>query len=309
MTENRKHSLVAADLPLTLYLNRQLTSDLLAALSDGFSSSSIVQTATSEGAGANISGGAQIGIKGLANFEVGGQDSQQDEKSKSITEHIQQTPTSLFARLRKELRNHNIVRSVSDDIRPGDFVEFESTLHKSSAVEMLMAMSEVLPIIEVFQRQQLQQNRQNYKSGSQKKGGNNQNRKESQLKKEMEDMSTFISTFLSAVTDGESQDLVAKANEYHVVLTTGRQYFVDPTMNDVIDGMFNVFGKVTRVISAGSSERINLLRKSPLGRLQNLLPQLKEAVAPFEDLAGSKEVATVDISGPAIQVIPIAIFV
>lgn len=302
MPENRRHSLLAADLPLTLYLNKRLTSDLLAALRDGFSSSSTVQSTASEGTGTNLSGGAQLGIKGLASFDFGGQDSQQGEKSESITQQFQQTPTSLFARLRKDLREFDIVRSVSDEVRAGDFIEFESALHKSSAVEMLMALSEILPIMEIFQRQELQQTTNHKRS-------NHQSKNRSHQKKELEDMSKFINTFISAVTDGESQDLVAKVNDFHVVLTTDKQYFIDPTMNDVIDGMFNVFGKVTRVVSTGSNERINLLRKSPLGRLQNLLPQLNEAVAPFEDLAGRKEVASVEIPGPAIQVIPIAIFV
>jgi len=302
MPEYRKHSLVAADLPLTLYLNKRLTSDLLAALRDGFSSSSTVQTTASEGTETNLSGGAQFGIKGLASFDLGGQDSQQGEKNESITQQIQQTPTSLFARRRKDLRKYDIVRSVSDEVQPGDFIEFESTLHKSSAVEMLKALSEILPIMEIFQRQESQLNTQNRRN-------NHQSKIRSHQKKEMEEMSKFIDTFISAVTDGESQDLVAKANEFHVVLTTDRKYFVDPTMNDVIDGMFNVFGKVTRVISVGSSEKINLLRKSPLGRLQNLLPHLNQVAAPFEDLAGSEKVASVEISGPAIQVIPIAIFV
>ena len=309
MHENGKDSLTAADLPLTLYLNGRLTLDLVAALRDGFSSSSTVQTTASEGTGSNLSGGAQIGIKGLASIEVGGQDSQQGEKSESTTHQIQQTPTSLFARLRKDLRNHKIVRSVSNDVRPGDFVEFESTLHKSSAVEMLMAFSDVLPIMEILQKQDTLQSSQSNQGGTRNKRGNTQPRRGNHLKKEMEDMSTFISTLLSAVTDGESQDLVAKTNEFHVVLTTERQYFVDPTMNDVIDGMFNVFGKVTRVVSAGSTEKINLLRKSPLGRLRNLMPHLNQAVAPLEELAGSTEVASVEITGPAIQVIPIAIFV
>ena len=45
------------------------------------------------------------------------------------------------------------------------------------------------------------------------------------------------------------------------VLTTEQNYFIDATMNDVIDGTFRVFGKATRVIPGEKEGSINLLAK------------------------------------------------
>ena len=50
---------------------------------------------------------------------------------------------------------------------------------------------------------------------------------------------------LNAVTAAGSEDLVAECGVHRFVLTAEKPYFVDSTMNDVIDGTFRVFGKVT----------------------------------------------------------------
>ena len=249
-----------------------------------------------------VSGGAQVGLKGILGIQAAGQESQQGEKSESTTQQIDQTPTSLFAGLRKELQNYDIIRTISCDIGPGDFVEFESTLGMSSAVELLTVMSVFLPLIETMPTQES-------RGDTQDRRGNTQNRKGNIQKKQSAEMVKLISSLLTAVTAGESQDLVAKVDGFHVVLTTERKFFIDPTMNDVIDGMFHVFGKVTRVIPEDSTDRINLLRKSPMGKLMKSLPQLSETILSIEELGGGEGGVSTEIPGPAIQVIPIAIFV
>ena len=91
-------------------------------------------------------------------------------------------------------------------------------------------------------------------------------------------MSKFINTFISAVTDGESQDLVAKVNDFHVVLTTDKQNRqFSPTMKDkVFIGWLSLMSvwKATQPSFAASvlrclGRQVDLgteiwLRKSPL---------------------------------------------
>ena len=79
-------------------------------------------------------------------------------------------------------------------------------------------------------------------------------------------------------------------------------------MNDVIDGTFRVFGKASRVIPEERVESISLLRKTPLGQFKAILPMIQEAMSQFGNELGNSGGVSTDVRGPAIQVIPIAIF-
>lgn len=113
-----------------------------------------------------------------------------------------------------------------------------------------------------------------------------------------------IDIMLPAVTGEGSQDLIAEVSEMRVVLTTDETYFIDPSMNDTIDGTFHVFGKATRIIVDGT-EAISLLRKTPLGKFENVVETFASAMAGIEGVA---EPVVTEFRGPAMQVIPIAIF-
>ena len=117
-----------------------------------------------------------------------------------------------------------------------------------------------------------------------------------------------VNSLVKALTSGESRDLVSRIGDMNVVITTEQQYFNDPTMNDVIDGTFRVFGKASRVIPEPNDENINLLRKTPLGQFRTILPTIQEAMSQFANEVGYSGDSPTEIQGPAIQVIPIAIF-
>ena len=113
---------------------------------------------------------------------------------------------------------------------------------------------------------------------------------------------------MKALTSGQSRDLVSRIGDINVVITTEQQYFNDPTMNDVIDGTFRVFGKASRVIPEPNGENIDLLRKTPLGQFKTIVPTIQEAMSQFTNEMGYSGDSSTAIHGPAIQVSPIAIF-
>ena len=112
--------------------------------------------------------------------------------------------------------------------------------------------------------------------------------------------------FKSAVTVEGSRDFIAEMDSLRLVLTTEQGYFIDPSMNDIIDGIFCVFGKVTRVVS-DESEKISLLRKTSLRKFPSFVEALGPVKAGMKDSGFRGHVET-DISGPTMQIIPIAIF-
>ncbi len=310
MSDGDKSQLVATDLPFTLYLNQRLTFDVLASLEDGFSSFSTVQTTSSGGTSTDVSGGAQLGLGNvfaLLDVKLGGHGSRQEDKgqSETTTGDIVHTPASLFARLRKDLHSRQLVHELSPPIdflkiQPGIFVEFEATLQRSPVVEMLTALSQLAPLIQMSETTAGQ---------ATSRGSQGQVRKGKQRRQEKDtaqDTETQINKILRAVTAEGSEDMIAEVGKMRLVLTTERRYFIDPSMNDIIDGTFRVFGKATRII-VDDSDGISLLRKTALGKFGRVVTELGMAMAKAQD-SGFRGSLESQIDGPTMQVYPIAIF-
>ena len=305
MPEHNEAEFTAADLPFALYLNQRLTFDSLAALEDGFSQFSTVETNTSSTRSSGMEGEGQLGLSNafaLFGIKLGGQGFRATEQNQggSISDEIVHTPTSLFARLRKDLSARSLIHTVAEssdleNISFGDFVEFEATLKKSPIIELLQSYSELLPLIDLFQEQPT---------------GKGSGRNRRRLPSDNQRIAAQMKAILTVLTANGSQDVLAELSDLRAVLTTEQSYFVDETLNDIIDGSFRVFGKVTRVIKNDADESISLLRKTPLGRFESIVDGIKEMMAPTEpdaepDYKGSTET---EIFGPVLQVIPIAIF-
>lgn len=88
-------------------------------------------------------------------------------------------------------------------------------------------------------------------------------------------------------------------------------FLSDPTLSDLLDGEYTVFGKATKVVRTQNEGDINLLRKTTFGRIKD--PAIFESLGNIlEEVRNSgfdmPEMET-RIKGPALQVIPIAIFI
>ena len=300
----------SSDLPIALYLNQRLTFDLLAALEGGFSSFATVVTASSGGTDSAVSGEGQFGLSnafGLFNLKLGGQGSRQTRQQQSATtsENIVHTPASLFARFRKDLHDRELVRYVSpssnlNEIRPGDFVEFEATLRKNPLVDLLSALSVLVSLMELAEPPTDQIGAETGR-GNRRRGS-----KRIQPQGGMDDAKKQIEMFRSAVSAEGSEDLIAEIDEIRVVLTTQPGFFIDRSMNDTIDGTFRVFGKATRIILE-DTDRISLLRKTALGKFGDPEANLGSAMEGLRNVGFTGPV-DMEVRGPAMQVIPIAIF-
>jgi len=97
--------------------------------------------------------------------------------------------------------------------------------------------------------------------------------------------------------------------ETKVVLTLDRAFLSDPSLSDLMDGEYTVLGKVSKVIPSDTDDKINLLRKTSLGKLRGPVLEQMKAVFSGPGVEGFNipEIVT-EIEGPAIQVIPIAVF-
>lgn len=303
-----REEIEANDLPIALYLNQRATFDVLAALNNGFSHFTAIQTTITSESSTEMAGKADLGVSNvfaLLGVDFGGSRQIGQKRNKSSTEEIVHTPASLFARLRKELCGLQLVRTLSKSsdlkiVQPGDFVEFEATLRRSPLVDFLDSLSQLVPLMQLADTSTNHKITQDSQRRSSKAG------KGQQKHDQLSDIESQIRLFRSIVTPKGSYDLIAEMTNMRVVLTAEPEYFIDPSMNDTIDGTFHVFGKATRIIS-DETDKISLLRKTALGMFGNEVQKLGSAMA---NLQNSEFPATVEteVGGPAMQVIPIAIF-
>ena len=128
---------------------------------------------------------------------------------------------------------------------------------------------------------------------------------------EMTKVKAQIDFFSEMLKAGDTVDIVSDELEsgHKAVITLDTEYLNDPSMADLVDGHFKVVGKVIRVIN-GSDGSVNLLRKGAVGALNKEL--LETAFTQFSLAAITANVdippIELEIHGPVIQVIPIAIF-
>jgi hypothetical protein len=303
----------ARDLPVVLYLNQRLTFDLLASLENGFSHFTTVQSSSTDEQGGSL--GGRLGISNIFALVGIGLDAKAStrsasKKADSATEELVHTPASLFARLRQSLIEENLVRELGsfDDIEPGEFIEFQAALKRSPLVTVLHQFSGLIPFLEAIGADNVPGATSappSSRNRNRARGGQGQPKRQSS---ELDVAKRNIDAILQALSASGSEDLIAEAGELKLILTAEAGYFVDPTMNDVIDGTFRVFGKVTRVIRDGSDQSISLLRKTSLGPLASMLSPMVDAIEATESAGFKVGKVETEINAPTLQIVPIAIF-
>lgn len=216
------------------------------------------------------------------------------------------TPASLLYQLRNKLSERGLLcdRPEDDPPKPGSFVEFEGSLKRNPIVEVLDSFAEMMDLAEAFDSSGPNSPQTTGPKGK-KKG--NAGKKESEyveVKKQMQRLSESLKA-------GDSIDLTASdvSSQYSAVITLETRYLNDPTMSDLVDGNFRVLAKVVRSV-ASDDESISLLRKTAISKMPPR--QLEEVFGALQALSTNQSFDLPEISwevhGPAIQVIPIAIY-
>jgi len=299
--------MAAADLPAALYLNQRLVFDLLASYEGGFSQLQDIQISSGTAASSEQSAQASLGTGNVfallgISFGLSGKKSKAETDSQIVTEQRVHTPTSLFARLRQRLKSTGLLKYPSGgadmkEVTPGDFVEMKLVLQRSPFVTTLSGFARLFPLIAALQEPTPQPKQAKQGSGAPKSSS------AGSLKKQIDAM-------LDAVRGEGSEDLIGRGAEgLTVVLTAELSHFIDPTLNDVIDGEFSVLGKVTRVVPDANEPAISLLRKTALSMFgDQIVVQFSELFDQLSQAGIKMPLVETEIAGPALQVIPISIF-
>ncbi|HCY86501.1 MAG TPA: hypothetical protein DHV36_15305 [Desulfobacteraceae bacterium] len=286
------------DLIIPVYLNQRVVFDLVAVLEGGIASVTQVSKTQTELEGQREQIGASFGVSNalssLLKIDLTGKRANQssDESSKTTTEDRIHTPVSLFIALRSILHEKKYLKNIESEkeVVPGDLIEFSTVLKRNPLVETLESFVELIDMVKVFERKP-------------NKGKGKQNDEFYRIKNQ-------IVTLLSSLKNSESLDLTTPPlkSSHRAVVSIETKNLNDPSMSDLVDGTFRVVGKVTRSIK-NSNDSISLNRKSAFNRLPiSVLEEFKKAFqAPALAEMDFPELEW-EIKGPAIQVLPIAIF-
>ncbi len=286
--------------PISFYLNQKFVFDILAILEDGFSEMQNLKTSSSIENEKERGINGEIGLSNTFAFlgvSIGGQrkkNVKEGDVSESEFKKVH-TPNSLFAKMREILFEMEIVRT--RDLlfaSPGEFVEFKATLRKNPFIGNLESYFSLFKFGIAFQ--------DNPKNNRQK-AEHNANKK---IVRQFEGL-------VQELRQGANIDLIGELVENDKitsVLTIDNNFLNDPSLSDIADGEFTVFGKTIKVLPESSNDKINLLRKTSLSKVnEKFLDEMFSGFQNFnEDDGISNSEFIKEIESPAIQVIPISIF-
>lgn len=294
------------DTPIVpVYLNQKLVFDLVAMLRGGISTVTAVTSSSSKQQNEQQQVSAKFGLSEALstllsiNLSGGKSKGKTNDSSTELTEERVHTPASLFYELRKMLTEQGCLSTPDPDKlpSPGEFVEFTAALKRNPIVETLDSLSEMLRLASVFSDDQPQQP---------KKSGVTKHKSEEQKIREQ------IASLSDALKAGSTIDLTTSGAEsgFRSVVTVETRFLNDPFMSDLVDGRFSVLGKVIRSVKKSDDESISLLRKTALEKLpKGTLNEVFTALSNLKSEGGFAMPEILwEVPGPAIQVLPVAIY-
>ena len=286
-----------------VYLNQKLVFDLLAMLQGGISTVTAVTKTDSSSKTDQDRMSAGFGLSEafstLLKIDLSGNKSRSNttEEGGTSSEERVHTPASLLYQLRGVLVEKNYLKELLPDKPPipGDFIEFEGTLKRNPIIETLDSLVSMMEIAKMFEE------------SPQQKGKNSRNNQVSEYEK----MKKQMSSLLESLKAGDTVDLTANnlKTEHTAVVTVETSFLNNPMMSDLVDGQFKVIGKVVRSVT-DKSQNINLLRKTAWSKMP---PQLLSQLFNSLELLNSEQGFGIpklewEVEGPAIQILPIAIY-
>jgi hypothetical protein len=304
------------DLIVPVYIDTNSLLDLLAWIEGGFSVVEKVtsRSATTAGSERTVSaeGATEFGIPNvlsLLKINLGGAlaSKKGEETGKQTESERYHTYGSLLFRLRAHLDDENAIKRLSDDrsweaILPSDFVEVRGMFRPNPLADALRIINRLIGIMQVFA------GTQGSPQGHGKKGQVGETKFD---QKQMGQISKFFDGILSDIEKGSIRTFVVdlgQPRECRAVFSLFTEYLRDPTMTEVSYKEFRLFGVVVRKVLAGEKNAIDLLRGTGMGGMgKQVLDPIVTSLSQMEGMnLPSVETA---IDGPALEIVPIAIFV
>lgn len=308
-------SIQSHDLIAPIYLDTYILLDLIASIENGFSTVEKITTKTASSETSDTSKRSFYAEITVPSFLKLGANPAKKVSVTDGTDNVlesdrYQTYGSLLYRLRNFLQRQNLLIGLTrasgnplSHIQPSDFVEIRGTFHRNPFIASLDSIDRLM---EIYKAAIDIESASNPKTGSSKKAvqdpaqqGVERLRKFTnalRLDMEREGVSTFV---VRMVGDTSCQ----------AVVTLFSQYLRDSTTSELVGKQFTLFGKVIQNFDK-PDEAINLLSNTGFGSLSDDI--INSFLGVFDQLAeqGLKLPKIITkVQSPALQVVPIAIYV
>ena len=288
-------------LMIPVYINEKIVLDMLAIIEDGFSTVSQVsysdhkENSNAQKIEAEVSTSASI-LSKLLKIDLKGELSNSGNcgETENTTKEKVHTNVSLLSKFRAFLTDANILKSGFDisNMKIGDFIEVEGELQKNPLINCMDIFVDMLRMADIF---------------AEKPQLNAKTQAKAQKQQQDETMKK-IKSFASELKHSGTVDFILSDSAGTVVLSAQEQYLSNDNISEILGGHFKVLGKVI-AICADKTESIDLLRKTTLSILPHDLLTDMFLCLQNEDMKqyNLPELKT-EISGPAVIVIPVAIY-
>lgn len=288
-------------LMIPVYINEKIVLDMLAIIEDGFSTVSQVsysdhkENSNAQKIEAEVSTSASI-LSKLLKIDLKGELSHSGNcgETENTTKEKVHTNVSLLSKFRAFLTDANILKSGFDisNMKIGDFIEVEGELQKNPLINCMDIFVDMLRMADIF---------------AEKPQLNAKTQAKAQKQQQDETMKK-IKSFASELKHSGTVDFILSDSAGTVVLSAQEQYLSNDNISEILGGHFKVLGKVIS-ICADKTESIDLLRKTTLSILPHDLLADMFLCLQNEDMKqyNLPELKT-EISGPAVIVIPVAIY-
>lgn len=288
-------------LMIPVYINEKIVLDMLAIIEDGFSTVSQVsysdhkENNNAQKIEAEVSTSASI-LSKLLKIDLKGELSHSGNcgETENTTKEKVHTNVSLLSKFRAFLTDANILKSGFDisNMKIGDFIEVEGELQKNPLINCMDIFVDMLRMADIF---------------AEKPQLNAKTQAKAQKQQQDETMKK-IKSFASELKHSGTVDFILSDSAGTVVLSAQEQYLSNDNISEILGGHFKVLGKVI-AICADKTESIDLLRKTTLSILPHDLLADMFSYLQNEDMKqyNFPELKT-EISGPAVIVIPVAIY-
>ena len=289
------------NLIVPVYINEKIVLDMLAILEDGFSMVSQVNYSEHEDsnfaqkANASVSTSATL-LSKLLKIDITGELDHASNKgeTESVTKEKVHTNVSLLSKFRDYLVNNKLlkVNCAAGKTEIGDFIEIEGELQKNPLIDYMEHLLDLFRMSEIFtEKAELGQKTQTKNKTQQNNNTKNQ-----------------ISSFVDELKHSGTIDFILSGGSETVILSAQEKYLANDNISEIIGGRFRILGKVIQVFK-DENEGINLLRKTSLSIFTD--ERITDMFSGFKDI-GMEQFNMPDlktkISGPALIVIPIAIY-
>ncbi|MGM9929039.1 MAG: hypothetical protein ACI35P_13910 [Bacillus sp. (in: firmicutes)] len=174
----------------------------------------------------------------------------------------------------------------------GDFIEIEGELQKNPLINYMEIFIDIFRLADIFEDKPQLGNRTQAKA---------QKHQDNEMVKQFQ-------SFANELKHSGTVDFILSDSKGTVVLSVQEQYLSNDNISEIIGGRFKVLGKVIAVCK-DENVGIDLLRKTSLSILpKETLEKMFSGFKTEEAKQFNLPVLVTEIAGPAVIVIPIAIY-